>query len=186
MILGALEIDLAHARKLTRADPLVRSLGLGKGVFTVVDATAGLGRDAAALARVGFRVVAIERAPALVEIWRAALSGAPPNLEFLAGDAREILPALVAAGRRPDAIFLDPMYAERDRKSAQKKDLIALRALVGDDADATALLDVALSCAGQRVVVKRPRKAPPLAPGVTHRWVGASTRFDLYRSVLRG
>jgi len=176
-----LEIDLAHARRLTRADPLVRALGFGKGVATVVDATAGLGRDAAALARVGFRVIAIERVPALVERWRAAMAGAPRNLEFLAGDAREILPGLVAAGRRPDAIFLDPMYAGRERKSAQKKDLVALRALVGDDADAEALLEVALGCAGQRVVVKRPRKAPPLAPGATHSWVGASTRFDLYR-----
>lgn len=38
------------------------------------------------------------------------------------------------------------------------------RPLAGDDDDAPALLEAALDLASHRVVVKRPRKAPPL-PG---------------------
>jgi 16S rRNA (guanine1516-N2)-methyltransferase len=176
----AVAIDLTHPRRLTRADALVRALGWGKGVRTVIDATAGLGRDAAALARMGFAVTAIERVPVLIDAWRAAMPAAPRGLTFCAGDACEVLLARAAAGDRPDAIYLDPMYAEARRKSAPRKDVVRLRAIVGDDADAPALLEVALRCARARVVVKRSRRAPPLGPGASHAYVGASTRFDLY------
>jgi 16S rRNA (guanine1516-N2)-methyltransferase len=125
----------------------------------------------------GFAVTAIERAPALIESWRQAMAAAPPRLAFVAGDARVLLPS----SERPDAVYLDPMYAETRRKSAPRKDLVLLRELVGDDTDAPELLEIALRCARLRVVVKRPRKAAPLRPGVSHAYVGASTRFDLYR-----
>ena len=58
-----LVIDLAHGRKLSRDDDLVKALGRDKGLVSVVDATAGIGRDAVALCNVGFSVTAVERAP---------------------------------------------------------------------------------------------------------------------------
>jgi 16S rRNA (guanine1516-N2)-methyltransferase len=166
-------LDLGHARRLRPEDPLLRALGRQSGVRTVIDATAGLGRDAAALALAGLEVIAIERAPALGALWaRARL---PLRLSFREGDARTLLRALPP----PDAVYLDPMYPEAARKSAQSKDLVMLRQLVGDDVDAPELLAIAREVASVRVVVKRPRKSPPLAPP-SHSWQGASTRYDLY------
>lgn len=179
-----LSLDLGHARKLSSDDDLVRALGLKKGVFTVVDATAGLGRDAAALAKMGASVIAIERSPALAAAWWKELRRGPRNLAFLEGDAKAWLEELARQGFRPDAVYLDPMYPAGDRKAAQQKEMILLRDLVGDDLDVPELLDAALRTATLRVVVKRPKKAPPLvSPGgqpVAHTWEGASTRYDLY------
>jgi 16S rRNA (guanine1516-N2)-methyltransferase len=51
---------------------------------------------------------------------------------------------------------------------------------VGADEDAAELVEVARQVARDRVVVKRPLKAPDLAPGASHRFTGTSIRYDLY------
>lgn len=175
-----LALDLGHARRLSPHDDLVRALGWGKGTTTVVDATAGLGRDAAALARLGFSVVAIERSPAVAQLWRAALRRAPRTLAFLEGDARQRLAELRGWGLIPDAIYLDPMYPAGERKAAQQREMVELRALVGDDLDVDSLFEAALTGGAQRVVVKRSRKDRALGGTPSHTWEGTSTCFDLY------
>ncbi|MEN8231621.1 MAG: class I SAM-dependent methyltransferase, partial [Thermodesulfobacteriota bacterium] len=51
----------------------------------------------------------------------------------------------------------------------------------GDDQDAGELLDIALHCARNRVVVKRPRLAPTLGNDVpSHSITGKTSRFDVY------
>ncbi|MDZ7622647.1 MAG: class I SAM-dependent methyltransferase [Candidatus Competibacteraceae bacterium] len=56
-----------------------------------------------------------------------------------------------------------------------------LRHLAGDDNDAPELLAAALDQARRRVVVKRPRRAPPLAgPVPTVQIIAPNTRFDVY------
>ena len=77
--------------------------------------------------------------------------------------------------------FLDPMFPEKRKNAAPKKEMAAFHFLVGADADADALLPLALQVAQRRVVVKRPRHAPVLA-GVKPSLVleGESTRFDIY------
>jgi 16S rRNA (guanine1516-N2)-methyltransferase len=165
---------LGHARRLRPDDALVRAIG---DVRTVFDATAGLGRDSAALALAGYEVTSCERAPAMVALWSKARL--PKRMRFVEGDARLVLRGLAPPG--PEAVLIDPMYPDDgDRKSAPSKELVALRALVGDDNDAAELLAVAREVAQLRVVVKRPKKAPALAPDPSHSWEGASTRYDLY------
>src|SRR3569833_2829818 len=41
---------------------------------------------------------------------------------------------------RPNVVYLDPMYPERGKSALEKKEMRYLRALVGDDLDAPALL----------------------------------------------
>lgn len=77
--------------------------------------------------------------------------------------------------------YLDPMFPVRRSKAAVKKDMALFHTLVGPDEDADALLAPALALAQRRVVVKRPRIAPPLAghqPGMI--LSGKSSRFDIY------
>jgi 16S rRNA (guanine1516-N2)-methyltransferase len=73
------------------------------------------------------------------------------------------------------------MYPHRSKSALVKKEMRALRALVGDDEDASQLLAAALGCARKRVVVKRPKGAAPLAgPRPGSCVASKNTRYDLY------
>lgn len=180
---------LRHAG--ARSEDLARALGVGaRRGLVVVDATAGWGRDSAVLAALGCEVTMIERQPVVCllladALARAAASGdarvraLAGRLRLLAGDARALLRGWSAAV--PDAVLLDPMFPEREGSAAVRKQMRLFHGLVGDDADAGELLAAALALARHRVVVKRPRRAPPLpGPRPTHAIEGRSTRFDVY------
>lgn len=161
------------------SSPLARAVGATKGRRPrVVDATAGLGTDAALLAALGCDVLAVERDPVLAELWRDAIRrGAPDNLRFGARDARSVL---ADARPPPDVAYLDPMFPPRNKRALVKKEMQVLQRLhAGAPDDAADLLAAARAHVG-RVVVKRPKHAPDLADGVTNRWVGSVTRFDVY------
>ena len=156
---------------------------------SVVDATAGLGRDTFVLALHGCRVAAVERSPVIAALLRDGLRRAAPvsdlqdavgRITLIEADARQTLDVL-ADDDRPDVVYLDPMYPARRRESAQvKKEMRLLRRLLGDDADIGELFDVARRTARRRVVVKRPLHAAPLAPSLDVTYKGKSTRFDIY------
>ena len=83
-----------------------------------------------------------------------------------------------------DVVLLDPMFPAKKKADAKPpKAMQALSAVVGDDADADALLLAALAVARQRVVVKRARHAPPLG-SLQRAWTieGKVLRFDVYRA----
>ncbi len=153
----------------------------------VLDLTAGLGGDAMALAALGCTVWMVERIPQVAALLddglrRAAerLDWVPERLRLVGGEARVMAPALAAA-LRPEVVYLDPMYPEGRRRAAARKEMALFRNWFGGDDDADDLLSLALSLGARRVVVKRPRKAPPMAgrPPDASR-MGRSTRFDLY------
>jgi 16S rRNA (guanine1516-N2)-methyltransferase len=153
----------------------------------VLDATAGLGRDAFVLASLGARVTLAERNPTIAALLadarlRAladpAAVAAASRTEIVAADARNLLGS---SGGRFDVVYLDPMYPDRGKSALAKKELQLLRELAGPDADADGLLEPALVNARRRVVVKRPLPAPPLAgraPALEFR--GTQARFDVY------
>lgn len=194
--LGPVYVDFTHldlrpySANLSRRQPLARAFG--KKTRTIVDATAGYGQDALLLALMGFRVTAIERSPAVAALARdgltrlAALTGTAlaGRLELVTGDAHLLLGAIAP---RPDAIYLDPMFPPKRRKSAAvKKEMRLLRELVGDDADAVPLLEISRSIARDRVVVKRPDDAPPLAPEPSMSLTGKLVRYDVYLARNQG
>jgi len=175
---------------------IAKAVGVQQGVRPhVLDATAGLGRDAFVLATLGCRVELIERQPliaALLEdgLQRAALdAGVAPivaQMHLHCADAIELMQHWV--GESPQVIYLDPMFPHRDKSALVKKEMRLFRPLVGADLDAPALLEAALALATHRVVVKRPRKAPPVEgckPGYTLE--GKSSRYDIYpKKSLKG
>ena len=169
---------------LSRRQPLARALG--KKTRTVVDATAGYCQDALLLALMGFHVCAIERSPVVAALAQDGLrrfssqSGMDMTnrLRLLPGDARTLL---LSVAPRPDAIYLDPMFPPKRKKSAAaKKEMRLLRALVGDDPDAVDLLAISRRVALQRVVVKRPDDALPLTPDPNMSISGKLVRYDVY------
>jgi len=174
-----------------RRQALARAVGLKKGWQpTVIDATAGLGRDGFILASLGCHVHMLERSPILAALLDDALQRAERSeqtaaiikkrLQFTQTDSIDFLQRLQQQDY-PDIIYLDPMYPERRKNSLVKKEMRILRGLAGDDQDAGKLLTVALGCVRNRVVVKRPRLAPCLSSmAPTHQITGKTSRFDVY------
>ena len=159
---------------------------LKKRDITVLDATAGLGRDGFVLANLGASVTLVERNPAVAALLfdglrRAALV---PELHWVAERMQLLhLPAdrALQTHTAVDLVYLDPMFPHRDKSALVKKEMQVFRQVVGDDDDASQLLEAALGCARYRVVVKRPRKAPAIAgPEPAARVEGKSSRYDIY------
>ena len=172
-----------------RQQPLARAIGLKYGLVPcVVDATAGLGRDAFILASLGCRVHMLERNPiihALVNDGLRRLTNSGANTKFpnssLSLDLADSLPWLQSFNDVIDVIYLDPMYPHRSKSALVKKEMRVLRQLVGDDLDVESVLEYALSKTQNRVVVKRPKTASPIGKITPSHSISAkNTRFDVY------
>lgn len=168
-----------------RSQAIAKAVGLAQNpALSILDATAGLGRDAFVLAGLGARLWLLERHPVVRLLLLDGLArGRRAQPEFFA--RMTLLDADLVDGvddlPEPDVVYLDPMFPERRSKAAVKKDMMLFHELVGSDRDADALLAPALSLARRRVVVKRPRIAPPLADRPpTYSLTGKSNRFDIY------
>ncbi len=178
---------LAHAGQ-TREE-LARALGRLPAGSTVIDASAGLGRDSLLLAARGFRVIALERHPVLAALLNEALARADEHprlqpllarLDFLHADA---CTWLNENDTRADAAIFDPMFPPRGKDAAVKKEMQVLHRLLGPhpDQDAPATLEALRSRVQRCVVVKRPLHAPYLGAQPPSREIrGRSTRFDVY------
>ncbi len=170
-----------------RNQPLARAVGLKKKRCPLVlDATAGLGRDAFVLAALGCKMQLIERNVILHALLEDGLTRGKDDEDISEIIARMTLTYADTLLTKcpdppPDVIYLDPMYPHRSKSSLVKKEMRQTRALVGDDGDADALLDWAFSCCPGRVVVKRPKEAPFLGnkkPPLIIK--GKTSRFDVY------
>jgi len=188
--LTALDTTSGPGRSLSQ--PLLKAVGIKRRNPyrpVVLDATAGLGEDAWLLASMGCHVTACERSPIthalLADGVRRASESHPETagrIELNRVNGVSFMQELAAANpdQRPDVVYLDPMFP-LGRKTAERKAMRVLRLISGDDPDAAELLKAALTTATNRVVVKRPRLAPPLpgpSPQVIHK--GKSLRFDVY------
>lgn len=191
------EGSVDHRRKFGggKGQMIAKAVGVKAGVYPhVLDATAGLGKDAFVLACLGCHVDMLERSP----IVHALLDdGLQRGLKFAANDDIELLQILqrmqlhhqsshdylkrVSAENKPDVVYLDPMFPDRQKHADVKKEMAAFHSVVGKDEDADALLDLAIAAASYRVVVKRPRKSPFLANRTpSHQLEGKSSRYDIY------
>ena len=180
-----------HRRKFGggKGQLIAKAVGLKSGITPgVIDATAGLGRDAFVLASLGCRVTLLERSPVVAELLASGLERAglfddvAPVVSRMAMINRDSIEWLTSQrDTAADVIYLDPMFPQRDKSSLVKKEMRLFKPLVGGDLDAPALLKAALDKARYRVVVKRPRKAPQIE-GVnpTFRLEGKSSRYDIY------
>lgn len=93
-------------------------------------------------------------------------------------DAKRYLQNL-AVSDYPDVIYLDPMHPTRQKSALVKKEMQVLQELVAYDEDVLALLQLAMSKATQRVVVKWPQRQPPLMPP-KRSISGKTVRFDIF------
>lgn len=156
---------------------------------TVLDATAGLGRDSFVLASRGCSVTMLERSPVVALMLEDALCRAAGDFEvsnitsrmnLQHTDASEFMRSLCPQDY-PEVVYLDPMFPERSKSASVKKEMRLLQQLLGADMDTKELFDAALQVATRRVVVKRPKMAPCISELKPHHVVeGKSGRFDIY------
>jgi len=192
--LGGVKVDFvegatAHRRKFGggRGQDIAKAIGLKHG-FTphILDATAGLGRDAFVLASLGCQVTLMERMPVVAALLDDGLERAKLNSEV--GEIAERMQLVHASSiknmvlaEQVDVVYLDPMYPHREKSAAIKKEMRVFQSLVGEDLDADNLLAPALAIAKYRVVVKRPSYAPPLANKKPSMSINMKkNRFDVY------
>ncbi|MDN3652943.1 class I SAM-dependent methyltransferase [Thalassotalea ponticola] len=196
--LGGIHVDFVggaagHRRKFGggRGQDIAKAVGLKHGFNPhVLDATAGLGRDAFVLANLGCRLTMIERQQPVAALLDDGLRRAQQDEELGAWISERMqlihassIDAMASeqALADIDVVYLDPMYPHREKSAAVKKEMRVFQGLVGSDPDADQLLDKALAIAKYRVVVKRPNYAEPLAgrkPSTSIKM--KKNRFDIY------
>lgn len=181
---GGVFVEPAEIDKRARGDFL---LGRACGVRRengprILDATAGLGVDALALAKRGAHVHMVERNPALWALLanllvRSNISAAVLSL----ADSQEILDTEAPY----DVVYFDPMFGPRSKSALPGKRMQYVGALLQDEHTSGGAMDVELIqqaqlCASSRVVLKRRAKDPLVGvPDWTIR--GRSVRYDVYQ-----
>ncbi len=158
---------------------------------SVLDVTAGLGRDCFVLASWGYAVTALERSPVVFSLLEDGLERANllgddelrsvvQRLQIVHVDAIEYLQEK-AILNPPGVIVIDPMFPPSKKTALVKKEMRAFHSVVGPDQDGSELLGASLDAAEYRVVVKRPKKADFLA-GLKPNFSleGKAIRFDVY------
>lgn len=193
---GPVYVEFTAGRALHRRrfgggknQPLARAIGI-KDNPTVIDATAGLGRDSFVFATLGCKVIMLERSPILAALLADGLMRAElhaptatiaDRITLIHDDARDYLKKINDQDK-PATIYLDPMYPHRKKSALVKKEMRIARELVSDDDDATELLKIAIDKTQNRVTVKRPIHAELLiaTPKPDTQIRRKKTRYDIY------
>ena len=189
---GVVRVDFVHGsaqhRRLYGGGELLGKAVNHRSQPRVWDGTGGLGRDAFVLASLGLAVTVSERHPVVAALLADGLRRARADttvaaiaerITFLAGEMQALLPTRTA----PEVVYLDPMYPQRQKSAAVKKEMAYFHELVGaaTAADEALLLQTARRHATKRVVVKRPQGGAVLAgEAPAFQYQGKSTRFDVY------
>ncbi len=181
------EVGFRAARVSKSNEVVARALGF-KPYYrpSVLDATAGMGRDAFIMALLGCNVTMQERNLAIYILLENALTRLNCLQEF-----SEISQRLSVFNKNSvngnnwqdaaDVIYLDPMFPARKKSALVKKEMRLFKLLAGEDEDADRLLENALQSGVKRVVVKRPKGAPALMnKSPTHEIVAKKFRYDVY------
>lgn len=188
--------SIAHRRRFGggKGQTIAKAVGLKKAPLPVIlDATAGLGKDAFVFASLGARVIMMERSPVAAALLSDGLERATLDTEVCAivqrmslivADTRLLTPdSPLIVNETPDVIYLDPMFPHRKKSARVKKEMQAFQDLVGNDTDSNELLAASRQLARKRVVVKRPITAQWLdnqKPSLTMKM--KKHRFDIYLS----
>ncbi len=191
---GAVRVDFSDAglnyrvSDAVKQQNIIKAIGLKANVKPrILDATAGLGKDAYLLASQGCDITMLERSKivhALLAdgIDRALTSNsiaakAVRHMHLLNADFKEV----AADFSKIDVVYLDPMFPLRHKSARAKKDMYLLQHLLGNLQDDPEMLDLAIQIANNRVVVKRAKLSVHLGdrePDIEFR--GSSSRYDVY------
>ena len=170
---------------VSRKQPIARAVG--RHTERVLDLTPGFGRDASLLAGMGYQVECRERHPVVYALLQDALGRAARhplysqsisnNIRLQFGDARDVGLSFLRAF---DTVYVDPMYPPKKSRAAPPRRAQLLQMIVGKDLDQQELLNWVRRHA-KRMVVKRPKHAPPAFGESPHHQVESKmVRWDVW------
>lgn len=163
-----------------------------------MDATAGLGEDSLILAAAGYEVTMYEHDPVIAALLKDALLRArkipeikdmAARMKLIEGDSVQILKEMASTVNsegnvyvsKPDLIYLDPMFPERQKSSKIKKKFQLLHKLERPAMDGEEMVTAALAVNPKKILIKRPMKSEILGgrtPEFSYK--GTSIRYDCF------
>jgi len=170
---------------------LGKAIGINKkSDLNVLDATAGMGKDAFVMAGLGCKLTMVEQSPIVAALLQDALMRAEQDaaivdiismMTLIQANSIEHMQSSEFLDNPPDVVYLDPMYPERKKTAKVKKEMQTLQQLLGHQDNTEEFLEAAFNCALNRVVVKRPKGASPISNRpATHTVESKKTRYDVY------
>lgn len=191
---GKVQVDFvtgaARHRRIAGGGELLAKAVQSKNRPLVWDGTGGLGRDAFVLASLGLSVQVFERHPVVYALLADGLKRAQedPQTAVITQQiqlTQGSIPATISSDfkRKPEVVYLDPMYPQRQKSAAVKKEMAYFHHLVGSSQpkEEELLLQQSRQWAQKRVVVKRPHHGVFLADcSPAFQYHGKTTRFDVY------
>ena len=175
---------LSQQKLSVKKDLLARAVGLDKTPgATVFDATLGLGKDTFHLAYLGASVVATDRDSLPFVLVESALknfdsSQIKGQVQCHFSDAEDFFSNTTQVF---DALYLDPMFEDVEKKSLPKKEMQFLSGSQKENRGYTDLIELALEKGVKRVVVKRPLKGAKLYSEPQITLCGKMIRYDIYQ-----
>ncbi len=171
-------------KTISKSQPLFKALAIEKG-DKVLDATAGMGKDAVCFCYLGAKVTAVEQNETVFRLLEDGIRRAKlessfeevlSRLNIVCANSIEYMKNLA---EKPDSVYLDPMYPVSEKSAKPKKEMAFLRELLKPTENIEEMLDTALRSATKRVVIKRPLGSPVLGKP-HHSFESKMVRFDMY------
>ena len=187
-----LKVDFMDMLKRTYGNRIYSELlikAVGKKMLSadtlVLDATAGLGEDAFLLASAGLSVKMYERDEMIAKLLADGLKRAADNEELADIVSRmelviaDSIAAMEEHSIKPDIVYLDPMFPQRNKSGLIKKKFQILQQLESPCDEEERLLNAALNTDAKKIIIKRPLKGEYLA-GVkpSYSLKGRAIRYD--------
>lgn len=157
------------------------------GKLRVLDATAGFGEDSLLLAAAGFEVALYEQDKVIALLLEDAIKRGNENprlrdfIKNMTLHNEDSIKAMNSLNRKPEVIYLDPMFPERSKSALIKKKFQLLQRLERPCDNEEELLEAAINVHPKKIVIKRPLKGAYLA-GVkpSYSLPGKAIRYDCH------
>lgn len=170
-----------------KKEPLLKAIGKLDTEDYILDATAGLGRESYLLASSSYQVRGVEQSPYLYILLKTALEKLYSNLElpedkkrlsFYFGDFYQYKEKF---SKKPAVVYIDPMFPSSKKSAKVKKPMQVLQRMNLKAFSPEEYLEKALDMGAGKVVFKRPKEAPVLAPERMQEYYENETiRFEVY------
>ena len=166
---------------------------LGKRTRHIIDATGGWGGDTLLMCTQGYQVTVLERNPVMALMLKDAMTRLSQSEWAI--DNQVNIPNVIHADSTTffaqskveediDCVYLDPMFPpKKKKKAAVNKQMQLLQWMVGQDIDASRLVENALNAGAPRVAVKRPDYADPLFRTPSNQFSSKLVHYDVYLPV---
>lgn len=163
---------------------------LGKKTRHIIDATGGWGGDALLMCTQGYQVTVLERNPVMALILSDAMCRLSKSTWAI--DNNVSAPKVAHTDSvmffsenklqaNIDCVYLDPMFPQKKKKKAAvNKQMQLLQWMVGQDIDASSLVENALAAGAPRISVKRPDYAEPLFRKPSNQFSSKLVHYDVY------